>query len=248
MAREIIPLSDLPSDGHITVDVDSLGLPVGLDLSRIGFNHTNTRKVIHHIGTSSLIIQGETGQADETVISGSFFADGSIASAQAVTRQQDRGTRITQRRHNDVFDTTSILTINNAARRDDMKDIAAQYDPTAQAQSLNRAVKEQLYLLNREVNRARGDKSKLLLDGVRGANFGIAVASTAMNEFQPTPTSSICAGLLSVGIGLSFLARHSAAEQIGLEPHHSIFQYSKYDRMVISSGFIATHSFFSSIK
>lgn len=229
----------------VIVDCSSLGLPVGLDLERVGVSLPRLTRASKFIGSTLLLVNGYNGDSDTTTITGNVNSDGSLTSARVSTESAQKNDPFLQTIDSNLFSISMQTRMNNNSRNDSFKEIADRYETGLQAKSLNKAIKMSLLQLNTTRNLHTGSSTDAFFDGIRAGLAPLAFYETITD---PNVFNSIISGLWLSGFALRIGGTRIKANYTGLQPHYSYFEKFKLERYIRAKTYIKSAKFVTNLS
>lgn len=224
---------------RLTLDVASLGLPVGLEPETIGLDIWATERAARLCDTSSLHIKGANFGEDEVEVGGNMQADGALAGAKAVTRKAfSEDSRSLSLNNKVAKSSESTLTLNSGFRKSAAPELADLYNLHFQSQLLDKqlhrglrgiAWKNQIELDLRGLQMA----ACFLMD-VSGISWVMGMVHSGELDPGQSANQLIMRGLVA---GVYAVRAHS----YGLEAKPSAVLSVHLDRYLVAAGYLATH-------
>lgn len=243
MSREFTPLPEVNERSErIKVDIESLGLPVGLDVERLGLNIAATERAAQYCDVSRLMIIGASMGEDEIDVSGVVNADSSVLSARAkMTAKAPFGQSITLGGGQFFKAIVGGAVLNKDYRKSSSQEIADLYSPEFQAQQLNAQLKKSLYQIAKESQVT--EPSAGMWGKVLTASDGSLAAGIILDITSQEDSSSI--SFLNIGVRAAIQAMpliDIATRNESRELKLSGFLGIRVDRFVRATGYLATRT------
>lgn len=228
-------IQNLTDDQRCFIDVGNLGLPVGIDLDRVGVDLKRLNKLRRAIGAEILGISGFSGDGEETDVYGDINSDGSMTSAKAKTSKAQKPQSASGVVSPDLYSIVSTVAINKNAFTEFAPDIADKYSPRTQADFLNSQITQGLRQASYQRNlQTSGNYGSLddAFDGLRALGLGFTALgySNGLNWIDYFNT-----GLWTTVIGFDYMRKQFLGRALSLNAHHSVFNKLKVDRHAIAS-------------
>lgn len=237
--EKLTPLPEVnEQSSRVKFAIGTLALPVGLEPSWIGVNMPAFERAASLAGTHYVMVMGENGEQDEVQVAGSMGEDGSLASSAASVAKKQRGDFSSLSIDGDLNDFATIIKLNNAARKADSGDVAAQYDPYVQADLLDKTIRRQLMRISWDSNTNRGINA---LDAFLDYPNAFMAGQLMGTDMLQTTAGKVVMGAIIANQVVRGSVRAQKSKYLSVGPQHSYFHHHKLDRVALSAAYLATH-------